>query len=111
MPSINEVLHKRYRIIRRLGQGGMGTVDEAEDFKRFNKPVALKEILLDFSNLPNQFQQEISRWAFEREAKILTQVDHEAFPQVIDYFTQARFLFPFGQSEKKWTILFPMTRL
>ena len=73
--------------------------------------VALKEILLDFSNLPNQFQQEISRWAFEREAKILTQVDHEAFPQVIDYFTQARFLFPFGQSEKKWTILFPMTRL
>lgn len=88
MLSINEVLQGRYLIIRQLGQGGMGTVYEAEDNKRFNKRVALKEILLDLSKISDLTQQETVRRAFEREAKILTQVDHEAFTQVIDYFTE-----------------------
>jgi serine/threonine protein kinase len=89
MPSIDEVLHKRYLIIRQLGQGGMGTVYEAEDIKRFGKLVAIKEILINLSKIPDQSQQEKIRRAFEREAKILTEVDHEAFPQVIDYFTES----------------------
>ena len=79
-----DILQNRYRIIRQLGEGGMGAVYEAEDNQRFGKPVALKEILL---NLTNKNSEHFRR-AFEREAKILTQIDHEAVPKVIGYILE-----------------------
>lgn len=85
MLAINEILNCRYRILRQIGLGGMGAVYEAEDSIRFGKTVALKEILID---APTPKQQESLKSAFEDEAKILTKLDHEAFPQVIDYFTE-----------------------
>jgi formylglycine-generating enzyme required for sulfatase activity/serine/threonine protein kinase len=88
MLSIDEILHERYRIKRRIGYGGMGTVYEAEDRIRFGKKVALKEILIDLTDAPTPERQELLKNAFEYEAKILTKLDHEAFPQVIDYFTE-----------------------
>jgi serine/threonine protein kinase len=88
MLAINQILQGRYRIIRQLGSGGMGAVYEAEDTKRFGRSVALKEILIDFARIPNPKQQEMVRRAFEREAKILTQVEDDAFPKVIEYFLE-----------------------
>lgn len=82
----NQILQERYQIIRPLGHGGMGTVYEAKDTKLFGKPVALKEIFFD--KITNQKDYKTFRRAFEREAKILTQLQHEAFPQVIDYFVE-----------------------
>ncbi|MEP6900392.1 MAG: protein kinase [Actinomycetota bacterium] len=84
----NTILQDRYQIIRQLGHGGMGTVYEAKDAKRFGKLVALKEILFDLKVTSNPKEQKVVRRAFEREAKILTQLEHEAFPQVIDYFVE-----------------------
>ena len=84
----NKILQDRYQIIRQLGHGGMGTVYEAKDTKRFGKLVALKEILFDATVISNPKEQKSVRRAFEREAKILTQLEHEAFPQVIDYFVE-----------------------
>lgn len=81
-----QILQERYEIIRPLGHGGMGTVYEAKDTKLFGKPVALKEIFLD--KISNQKDLKTFRRAFEREAKILTQLQHEAFPQIIDYFVE-----------------------
>lgn len=87
MLAINEILQGRYRILRRLGHGGMGAVYEAMD-ERFGSPVALKEIIIDLDRVHNASQQAMMRQAFEREARILAHLHHEAFPHVRDYFSE-----------------------
>src|SRR5438045_1740111 len=75
---LNTILQGRYRIIRQLGEGGMGTVYEANDI-RLNAPVALKETF---------FIDERLRKQFEREAKLLARLHHPALPRVSDHFTE-----------------------
>src|SRR4026209_855061 len=72
------VLQGRYRIIRSLGQGGMGTVYEAID-ERLDSTVALKETL---------FADERLRKQFEREARPLARTHHQALPRVSDHFSE-----------------------
>lgn len=78
------VLQNRYRVVRKIGQGGMGAVYEAVD-QRFNSTVALKQNLVSDPRLGK---------AFEREARTLNALRHPALPVVIDYFTESegRFL-------------------
>lgn len=87
MLAINEVLRGRYQIKSQLGRGGMGAVYEAYD-NVFDTTVALKEILVDLTKVTTPKQQQMVRGAFEREAKILAMVKHEAFPHVRDYFVE-----------------------
>src|SRR5918994_1272519 len=70
------LLQGRYRIIRQLGQGGMGAVYEAVD-ERLDTTVALKETL---------FADERLRKQFEREARLLARMHHPALPRVSDHF-------------------------
>lgn len=70
------VLQSRYRIIRQLGQGGMGAVYEAVD-ERLDSTVALKETLFADDRLRKQF---------EREARLLARMHHPALPRVSDHF-------------------------
>src|SRR6266496_6267906 len=72
------VLQNRYRIIRLLGQGGMGAVYEAVD-ERLDSTVALKEAL---------FADERLRKQFEREARLLARLHHPALPRVSDHFPE-----------------------
>ena len=72
------VLQNRYRIIRLLGQGGMGAVYEAID-ERLDTTVALKETL---------FAEERLRKQFEREARLLARMHHPALPRVSDHFAE-----------------------
>ena len=54
-------LSRRYRIVRRLGQGGMGTLFLAEQIGVGNRPVALKVLsrkLLDDPDFLPRFQNE-----------------------------------------------------
>jgi serine/threonine protein kinase len=60
------ILQDRYRIVRQLGQGGMGAVYEAID-QRLDTTVALKETL---------FADERLRRQFEREARLLARLHH-----------------------------------
>src|SRR5215213_6596113 len=73
------VLQGRYRIVRQLGQGGMGAVYEAID-QRLDTTVALKETL---------FADERLRKQFEREARLLARLHHPALPRVSDHFSEA----------------------
>ncbi len=88
-----QILRERYKVIRRLGQGGMGAVYEAHD-NVFDTSVALKEVTIDLSNALDTEAQEMTKLAFEREAKILAKISHETIPHVKDYFIEddAQFL-------------------
>src|SRR6476646_8768584 len=79
MLASDTVLQGRYRIIRQLGQGGMGAVYEALD-ERLDTTVALKETL---------FTDEKLRKQFEREARLLARLHHPALPRVSDHFTES----------------------
>src|ERR1043166_4301373 len=78
MLSSETVLQQRYRIVRQLGQGGMGAVYEAVD-ERLDTIVALKETL---------FTDEKLRKQFEREPRLLARLHHPALPRVSDHFTE-----------------------
>ena len=78
MLTPDTVLQGRYRVIRQLGQGGMGAVYEAID-QRLDTTVALKETL---------FTDERLRKQFEREARLLARLHHPALPRVSDHFSE-----------------------
>ncbi|MGI8836106.1 MAG: serine/threonine-protein kinase [Pyrinomonadaceae bacterium] len=68
----------RYRIVRKLGRGGMGAVYEAVD-QRLGITVALKETLSAEPSLRKQF---------EHEARLLASLQHPALPRVTDHFVE-----------------------
>src|SRR5437899_5508678 len=78
MLSPETILQGRYRIVRKLGQGGMGAVYEAVD-QRLDTTVALNETL---------FTDEKLRKQFEREARLLARMHHQALPRVSDHFNE-----------------------
>jgi len=75
---IGEVLDGRYRILRLLGQGGMGVVYEATHVRLENR-VALK--ILD----PALAQDERQRKRFLREARAATRIRHENVVNISDF--------------------------
>ena len=72
------LLQNRYRIVKQIGQGGMGAVYFATD-ERFGSTVAVKQTFFDDPAL---------RKAFEREAHLLNHLRHTALPKVSDHFTE-----------------------
>lgn len=72
-------LHGRYRVLRRIGRGGMGAVYEAVD-TRLRNTVAVKQL---------EIAGTAAERAFEREAQLLAGLRHPALPVVIDYFLAA----------------------
>lgn len=74
-----EIVAQRYRIVNTLGQGGSGTTYKAEDLQSGQR-VALKVLSL----------RQMADWKaielFEREARVLAQLNHPAIARYLDYF-------------------------
>lgn len=80
-----EVLRGRYRIVERIGQGGMGNIYLADDIRLEGRKCALKEVEHD-RNLPDKILTE-ARDQFLREATVLARLDHPNLPKVSDFFS------------------------
>ncbi|MEO1376374.1 MAG: serine/threonine-protein kinase, partial [Cyanobacteria bacterium J06635_10] len=74
-----EVIHKRYRILDTLGQGGVGITYLAQDLEN-GKNLALK--VLSLRRMTDWKKIEL----FSRESQILSQLNHPAIPRYLDYF-------------------------
>jgi len=70
------MLHDRYRIIKKLGEGGMGAVYLAWD-ETLEAQVAVK---MNFNPAPESVAQ------FLKEAQLLAALRHQHLPRVTDYF-------------------------
>ena len=88
MPSslkAGDLLHGRYKIRERIGQGGAGSIYLADDTRLEGRLCALKEVEYDRA-LPDTIREE-ARQQFLREATILARLDHPNLPKVSDFFS------------------------
>ena len=69
----------QYRIVRKLGQGGMGSVWIAHD-ERLRRDVALKLLALDA-------EDPAAKRRFRREAECMTGLNHPGLVKVFDFGT------------------------
>lgn len=76
MLELDTLLLGRYRILRQIGKGGMGTVFLAKD-DNLGITVAVKQNFFTDARLIE---------AFKREARLLAGLRHSALPRVIDHF-------------------------
>jgi serine/threonine-protein kinase len=77
-PLIGSVLGDRYKILRRVGEGGMGIVYEAEHIV-IEKHVALKVLRDDFGSRPDVVER------FRQEAKSASRIGHENIVDISDF--------------------------
>ena len=83
--QLGEVLRGRYKITSYIGQGGMGSIYQAEDLRLEGRLCAIKEVQNDAALPPDTQQQ--ARDQFYREASILARLDHPNLPKVSDFFS------------------------
>jgi len=79
------ILQNRYRIVRQVGGGGMGTVYLAEDLRLPGRRCAVKEMSPAFLSPHDQ------AWAvpaFQREAHLLASLNHPNLAAVTDFFPE-----------------------
>ncbi|HEY0755645.1 MAG TPA: protein kinase [Ktedonobacteraceae bacterium] len=79
------LLKQRYRIMVALGQGGMGSVYQAEDLQLGHRQIALKE--MSQSGLTT-LEQRMAAHAFHQEAVMLARLNHPNLPSIFDHFEE-----------------------
>ena len=75
-PLIGTLLHGKYRLSRRIGTGGFGTVYEAQDERGAGNRVAIKVLRKELSNDVRLVR------AFRAEARRMTRLSH---PNIVDW--------------------------
>ncbi|MCT7955747.1 serine/threonine protein kinase [Laspinema palackyanum] len=79
MHQPGDIIKDRYRILNLLGEGGIATTYAAEDLT-LAQQVAIKVLSL------RQLKDWKALELFEREGKVLAQLNHPAIPDYLDYF-------------------------
>jgi Protein kinase domain len=77
-PLIGKVLSDRYRIVRKVGEGGMGAVYQAEH-ALIEKKIALKILFQDLTRRPDLIQR------FLQEARSASRIGHENVIDISDF--------------------------
>lgn len=82
------ILHERYQIIKKLGQGGFAITYKANDLAKPGNPeCVVKEIPFPSSNAPHVLEK--ARTQFEKEASALRCLgNHPCIPQLFAYFEE-----------------------
>ncbi|MEB3209909.1 MAG: protein kinase [Leptolyngbyaceae bacterium] len=88
-PSRN-LIHHRYQIRRVLGRGGFGRTYLAADTHRFDELCVLKQFI---PASRSEASLRKARELFQREAKVLYQIDHPQIPKFLAWFTHDEDLF------------------
>ena len=84
------LLANRYELQQVLGQGGFGKTYLTFDRHRFDEPCVVKEFL---PQSRGNYESQKSRELFEREAKILHQIDRPQIPKFFAFFEENQQLF------------------
>src|SRR5205814_1111042 len=80
--EVQRLLGDDYRLVKKLGQGGMGAVYSARSLKA--KPRVQENQLVAIKVLNREVNaEEVSR--FEQEAKLALEIDHENIIRVLEY--------------------------
>ena len=74
----------QYRIVRRLGAGGMGAIYLAQNTQAFDRPCVVKEMITYYQ--PGEEQRAHER--FEQEARTLAALKHPGIPDMYGYFSE-----------------------
>jgi hypothetical protein len=77
-PLADTIIGERYRILSRVGEGGMGTVFRVEHV-HMKKVLALKLLRAEFCNVPDAARR------FEREAQSASRLNHPNIISVTDF--------------------------
>lgn len=80
------LLAGRFLILRKIGQGGMGCVYQAQDLRLAGKTWAIKE--MSDSSITDPAERQRAIVGFKRESEILATLTHPNIPRVVDSFQQ-----------------------
>ena len=84
--KIPDLLYRRFRMIKFLGQGGFGRTYLAEDTDKLNKKCVVKQLVVN--NQGTAGLQKVLE-LFQREAEKLEQLgDHQQIPRLVAYFPE-----------------------
>jgi hypothetical protein len=84
-PDGERLIARRYRLVRKIGQGGMGVVWEGQD-TLLNRSVAIKEVLLPPGLPPADHERQLLRTT--REARTAARINNPAIIQIYDVAEQ-----------------------
>lgn len=79
------LLHRRYRVLNKLGHGGMGVVYKAADTQLSDRPVVVKE--MSSSGLSQSELIEATE-AFKKEANLLASLMNSHLPRIYEHFSE-----------------------